>query len=52
MAIYVLSHLPNAEQLPWRAQRCPMHAAAEAAPDLALAGWQVFAPLLYAALAS
>lgn len=49
MAVYDLSRLPYAEQLRWRTQRCPAHAAAPGAADLALAGWQVFDPLLHAA---
>ncbi|MFE9650547.1 hypothetical protein ACFYO0_41935 [Streptomyces sp. NPDC006365] len=48
MAVYDLGHLPYAEQLRWRTQRCPAHAAAPGAADLALAGWQVFDPLLHA----
>lgn len=48
IAIYDLSHLPHTEQLRWRAQRCPTHAATHAAADLALAGWQPFDPLLHA----
>ncbi|MFF3467723.1 DUF6083 domain-containing protein [Streptomyces sp. NPDC002619] len=49
MAVYDLGHLPYAEQERWRAQRCPAHAAVRGAADLALAGWQVFDPLLHAA---
>jgi uncharacterized protein DUF6083 len=49
MAVYDLSHLPYPDQARWRAQRCPAHAAAGSAADLALAGWQVFDPLLHAA---
>ncbi|MFE2445247.1 DUF6083 domain-containing protein [Streptomyces sp. NPDC059426] len=49
MAVYDLSRLPYAEQLRWRTQRCPAHAAAPGAADLALADWQVFDPLLHAA---
>ncbi|MGV9625457.1 DUF6083 domain-containing protein [Streptomyces sp. NPDC003487] len=51
IAIYDLSHLPYTEQLRWRAQRCPAHAAAHTAADLALAGWQPFDPLLHATYA-
>ncbi|OAH11723.1 DUF6083 domain-containing protein [Streptomyces jeddahensis] len=47
MAVYDLGHQPYAEQLRWRTQRCPAHAAVPGAPDLALAGWQVFDPLLH-----
>ncbi|MGC0344376.1 DUF6083 domain-containing protein [Streptomyces sp. SLBN-8D4] len=47
MAVYDLSRLTHAEQLRWRSQRCPLHAAAPGAPDLALTGWQVFDPLLH-----
>ncbi|MCT9113308.1 DUF6083 domain-containing protein [Streptomyces mirabilis] len=49
MAIYDLNHLPYAEQLRWRTQRCPAHATAPGAADLTLAGWEVFDPLLHAA---
>ncbi|MEU7640783.1 DUF6083 domain-containing protein [Streptomyces sp. NPDC039016] len=47
MAVYNLNHLPYSEQLRWRAQRCPAHAASPQAPDLALAEWEVFDPLLH-----
>ncbi|MER5347113.1 DUF6083 domain-containing protein [Streptomyces mirabilis] len=47
MAVYDLSYLPYAEQMRWRTQRCPVHAATPGAADLALAGWQVFDPLLH-----
>ncbi|MDQ0935171.1 DUF6083 domain-containing protein [Streptomyces turgidiscabies] len=49
MAVYDLSRLPYAEQMRWRTQRCHTHAAHPGAADLALAGWQVFDPLLHAA---
>ncbi|MGW9031155.1 DUF6083 domain-containing protein [Streptomyces sp. NPDC055722] len=49
MAVYDLGHLPYAEQERWRAQRCRTHAAVRGAADLALAGWQVFDPLLHVA---
>lgn len=45
MAVYDLSRMPYAEQLRWRTQRCPAHAATPGAADLALAGWEVFDPL-------
>ncbi|WP_247204161.1 DUF6083 domain-containing protein [Streptomyces sp. AgN23] len=32
MAVYNLSHLPYAEQMRWRTQRCPAHTAAPAPP--------------------
>ncbi|MFJ8510199.1 DUF6083 domain-containing protein [Streptomyces avermitilis] len=48
MAVYDLSRLPYGEQLRWRTQRCPAHAAAPGAADLALAEWEVFDPLLHA----
>ncbi|MFJ1673305.1 DUF6083 domain-containing protein [Streptomyces bottropensis] len=48
MAVYDLSRLPYAEQMRWRTQRCPAHATNPGAADLALAGWQVFDPLLHA----
>ncbi|ANP52015.1 hypothetical protein J2Z21_008883 [Streptomyces griseochromogenes] len=47
MAVYDLSHLPYADQLRWRTQRCTNHAATPTAADLALAGWQPFDPLLH-----
>jgi len=49
MAVYDLGHLPYGEQLRWRAQRCPAHATAPGAADIALAGWEPFDPLLHAA---
>ncbi|MEU5015609.1 DUF6083 domain-containing protein [Streptomyces sp. NPDC021749] len=49
MAVYSLNHLPYTEQLRWRAQRCPLHAAASQAADLAVAEWEPFDPLLHAA---
>ncbi|MFE5974375.1 DUF6083 domain-containing protein [Streptomyces sp. NPDC056460] len=45
IALYDLGHLPYSEQLRWRTQRCPAHAAAHGAPDLALAEWEPFDPL-------
>ncbi|MCR8575922.1 DUF6083 domain-containing protein [Streptomyces sp. Isolate_219] len=47
MAVYDLNRLPYTEQLRWRAQRCPLHAAASQVADLALAEWEVFDPLLH-----
>ncbi|MFG2651210.1 DUF6083 domain-containing protein [Streptomyces sp. NPDC048436] len=47
MAVYDLAHLPYAEQLRWRAQRCTAHAGAPGAADLALTQWQVFDPLIH-----
>ncbi|MFG2134987.1 DUF6083 domain-containing protein [Streptomyces sp. NPDC048751] len=47
MAVYDLGRLAYTEQLRWRTQRCTAHAAAPGAADLALAGWQVFDPLLH-----
>lgn len=44
MAVYDLNHLPYADQLRWRAQRCPTHAQAPAAADIALASWEPFNP--------
>lgn len=49
MAVYDLSRSPYAEQLRWRTQRCLAHAATPDAADLALAGWEVFDPLLHTA---
>ncbi|MFI6340815.1 DUF6083 domain-containing protein [Streptomyces sp. NPDC050535] len=48
MAVYDLSRLSYAEQLRWRTQRCPDHAAAPGAADLTLARWEVLDPLLHA----
>ncbi|GAA3797753.1 hypothetical protein GCM10022403_034510 [Streptomyces coacervatus] len=45
MAVYDLNRVPYAEQLRWRAQRCPQHAAAPTAADLAVADWERFDPL-------
>lgn len=45
MAVYDLTALPYAEQLRWRAQRCPQHAATPTAGDLAVAEWEPFDPL-------
>ncbi|MGW8359018.1 DUF6083 domain-containing protein [Streptomyces wedmorensis] len=47
IALYDLGHLPYSEQLRWRTQHCPSHAAAQGAPDLALAEWEPFDPLLH-----
>ncbi|MFD4318989.1 DUF6083 domain-containing protein [Streptomyces sp. NPDC058548] len=47
IAVYDLGHLPYSEQLRWRTQHCPAHAAAQGAPDLALAEWEPFDPLLH-----
>ncbi|MET7566845.1 hypothetical protein ABZS95_43720, partial [Streptomyces sp. NPDC005479] len=47
MAIYDLTHLTYAEQLRWRHQRCPHHAATPGAADLALCDWEPFDPLLH-----
>ncbi|WP_405842586.1 DUF6083 domain-containing protein [Streptomyces sp. NBC_01518] len=47
MAVYDLTRLPYAEQLRWRTQRCPQHAAAPSAPDLTVADWEPFDPLLH-----
>lgn len=41
MAVYDLTHLASAEQLRWRHQHCPGHAASSAA-DLALTEWEPF----------
>jgi hypothetical protein len=49
MAVYDLGRLPYAEQLRWRTQRCPAHATAPRAADLAPAEWEPFDPLLHAA---
>ncbi|MCX2184988.1 hypothetical protein KV205_31335 [Streptomyces sp. SKN60] len=47
IAVYDLSHLPYSEQVRWRTQRCPTHATINAAPDLALADWELLDPLLH-----
>lgn len=45
MALYDLGRLPYTEQLRWRVQRCPQHAASPTAADLAVAEWEPFDPL-------
>jgi hypothetical protein len=45
MAVYDLSALPYAEQLRWRAQRCPRHAAA--LPEMAVSDWEPFDPSVH-----
>ncbi|WP_245970680.1 DUF6083 domain-containing protein [Streptomyces rishiriensis] len=47
MAVYALTHLHYADQLRWRAQRCPEHAATPTAPDVTVAEWEPFDPLLH-----
>ncbi|MEH0524839.1 DUF6083 domain-containing protein [Streptomyces stelliscabiei] len=47
MAVYDLSALSYAEQLRWRAQHCPQHAATTTAPDLTVPDWEPFDPLLH-----
>ena len=47
MALYDLSSLPYGEQLRWRLQRCPQHAATPTAADLALTDWEPFDPLVH-----
>ncbi|WP_259453945.1 DUF6083 domain-containing protein [Streptomyces ginkgonis] len=47
MSVYVLTHLPYADQLRWRAQRCPEHAAIPTAPDVTVAEWEPFDPLVH-----
>ncbi|MFL9684737.1 DUF6083 domain-containing protein [Streptomyces sp. KL110A] len=47
IAVYDLTHLAHSEQIRWRTQRCPAHAATTAAPDLALADWEPYDPLLH-----
>ncbi|MGJ5831989.1 DUF6083 domain-containing protein [Streptomyces ossamyceticus] len=47
MAVYDLSPLPYSEQLRWRSQRCPQHAASPTVPDLAVADWEPFDPLIH-----
>ncbi|MFI0813874.1 DUF6083 domain-containing protein [Streptomyces echinatus] len=47
MAVYDLTRLPYAEQLRWRTQRCPQHAATPSAPDLTVADWEPFDPLVH-----
>lgn len=45
IAVYDLGRLSYAEQLRWRTQRCPAHAADSAVPDLALTAWEPFDPI-------
>lgn len=47
LAIYDLNGVPYSEQLRWRTQRCIVHSGATAAPDLTMADWRVFDPLLH-----
>ncbi|MFD3930046.1 DUF6083 domain-containing protein [Streptomyces sp. NPDC058614] len=47
MAVYNLAALSYAEQLRWRSQRCPQHAATPTAADLAMVDWERFDPLLH-----
>ncbi|MGW4043149.1 hypothetical protein [Streptomyces sp. NPDC004721] len=47
MAVYSLAALPYEEQLRWRFQRCPQHAAIPTAADLAVADWERFDPFLH-----
>ncbi|MEU0337683.1 DUF6083 domain-containing protein [Streptomyces bobili] len=47
MAVYALTHLSYADQLRWRAQRCPEHAAIPTAPDVTVAEWEPFDPLIH-----
>ncbi|MER5346189.1 DUF6083 domain-containing protein [Streptomyces mirabilis] len=47
MAVYDLSGLPYAEQLRWRAQRCPQHAVAPSAGDMTVPDWESFDPLVH-----
>lgn len=52
IAVYDLARLSYQEQIRWRTQRCPTHAATTAAPDLALADWEPFDPFLHHAFAA
>jgi hypothetical protein len=45
MAVYDLSALPYAEQLRWRAQRCPRHTTA--LPEMAVSDWEPFDPSVH-----
>ncbi|MCZ4103711.1 DUF6083 domain-containing protein [Streptomyces sp. H39-C1] len=47
MAAYDLNLLPYAEQLRWRTQRCPAHAATPFAADIVLTGWEPFDTFLH-----
>ncbi len=47
MAVYALTGLPYAEQLRWRAQRCPEHAVTPTAADVAVAEWEPFDLLIH-----
>ncbi|MGW4981315.1 DUF6083 domain-containing protein [Streptomyces mirabilis] len=47
LAVYALTGLPYAEQLRWRAQRCPEHAAIPTAADVAVTEWEPFDPLIH-----
>jgi hypothetical protein len=45
MAVYDISALSYAEQLRWRAQRCPQHATTPTAADLAVTDFELFDPI-------
>ncbi|MFM9552640.1 hypothetical protein ACKI19_10125 [Streptomyces caniscabiei] len=47
LAVYALTGLPYAEQLRWKAQRCPEHAAIPTAADVAVTEWEPFDPLIH-----
>lgn len=47
MAVYTLTGLPYAEQLRWRAQRCPEHGAMPMVADVAVTEWEPFDPFLH-----
>jgi hypothetical protein len=44
MTVYDLTALPYADQLRWRAQRCPTHATTPGAADTARTDWEPFNP--------
>ncbi|MFD9047224.1 DUF6083 domain-containing protein [Streptomyces zaomyceticus] len=44
-AVYDLGWLPYSEQVRWRTQRCPTHAATRRTPGLALSDWELFDPI-------
>ncbi|MFD4116803.1 hypothetical protein ACFWSJ_25535 [Streptomyces niveus] len=44
MAVYNLTRLPYTEQIRWRTQHCPAHAATPTSADLARAEWELFDP--------
>ncbi|MER6563486.1 hypothetical protein ABT300_38340, partial [Streptomyces sp. NPDC001027] len=47
LCTFTCTPTPYVEQLRWRAQRCSQHAASPTVPDLAVADWEPFDPLIH-----